>query len=128
MEDSSASRDPYAAPPSSISAPANRRGSQVLRFLVTSSVFGLTYPFSVPLVANLPHGIIALLVVGLVSLPTIWILLPQLKTHGLRGISAIKFISVSLGFLATSFGILVAALSVLFLLWPLLGLPPLPSD
>jgi hypothetical protein len=128
MDSSSADRNVYAPP----ADPNSRRDVparlSIPRFLATSVICGLGYPFAVPYLTEFPLWLTSVFIVCGFAVPVLWILLPQLRLHGFHGVSTGKFMLVSSGFIVATFMSFMLALWVLIAAWPFLGLPPFPSD
>ena len=100
----------------------------LVRLFIASLVLIAATFLLVGAIAKLPVFAISVLTVVSVALFSMWILLPQIRLHGLRGVSALKFSAVAASLIAASVIISATLLYLVFALWPFLDLPPLPSD
>ena len=99
------------------------------RLFAAILVCGPLYGFAVfSYLMHCPLWLISVLIVGGITLPVLWVLLPELRQHGLHGISVARFLLVFLCFTAGCIASFFVFSAVVVALWPYLDLPPMPSD
>jgi hypothetical protein len=124
MDTSGQSQSAHAA---SAPTPQSRRPRlSPLRFLAISALCGYFFFVAAALIAgtanpNLPLAIYSVLIALAVAMPPLWILAPEIRVLGFRGVPATRLLAVTVGFVFTSLAVLFVSLTILFHVLELMG-------